>query len=77
MEEGVCLILRDAVNRGRGGLRTLATFTRECFASVGGVEFELFWRGSRLVSLIATTPDISRSQKWATVSTRNADEFSG
>ena len=34
-------ILRDAVNRGEAGPRNLAAFTRDCFASLGGVELEL------------------------------------
>ncbi|MYD96258.1 MAG: plasmid stabilization protein [Gammaproteobacteria bacterium] len=41
MEEEVRIILRDAVNRDRTGLRNLAAFTRECFAPLGGVELEL------------------------------------
>ena len=45
MEEEVRIILRDAVSGGRGGPRDLAKFTRECFASLGGVELELPPRG--------------------------------
>ena len=45
MEEEVRSILRDAVNGGRAGPQNLATFTRECFASLGGVELELPPRG--------------------------------
>ena len=45
MEEEVRIILRDAVNGGRDGPRNLATFTRECFASLGGAELELPPRG--------------------------------
>ncbi|MDE0190202.1 MAG: plasmid stabilization protein [Gammaproteobacteria bacterium] len=41
MEEEVRIILRDAVNGGRAGPRDLAKFTRECFASIGGVDLEL------------------------------------
>ena len=41
MEEEVRIILRDAVNGDRTGLRNLAAFTRECFAPLGGVELEL------------------------------------
>ena len=45
MEEEVRIILRDAVNGRHLGPRNLATFTRECFASLGGVELELRRRG--------------------------------
>ena len=45
MEEEVRIILRDAVTGRRTGPRNLATFTRECFASLGGVELELPSRG--------------------------------
>ena len=45
MEEEVRIILRDAVHTGRARPRKLATFTRECFASLGGVELELPPRG--------------------------------
>jgi len=45
MEEEVRIILRDAVTGRRAGPRNLAAFTRECFASVGGVEPELPPRG--------------------------------
>ena len=45
MEEEVRIILRDAVTDRRVGPRNLATFTRECFASLGGVELELPPRG--------------------------------
>ena len=46
MEEEVRIILRDAVTGHRAGPRNLATFTRQCFASLGGVELELPPRGS-------------------------------
>ena len=45
MEEEVRVILRDAVNGGRTSPQDLAKFTRECFASLGGVELELPPRG--------------------------------
>lgn len=45
MEEEVRIILRDVVTGGRAGPRNLATFTRQCFASVGGVDLELPTRG--------------------------------
>ena len=45
MEEEVRVILRDVVNGGRAVPRNLATFTRQCFASVGGVDLELPRRG--------------------------------
>ena len=45
MEEEVRIILHDAVTGRRTGPRNLATFTRECFASLGGVELELPPRG--------------------------------
>ena len=45
MEEEVRIILRDTVNGDRAGPRNLATFTRACFASLGGVELELPPRG--------------------------------
>ena len=45
MEEEVRIILGDAVNGGRACPQNLATFTRECFASLGGVELELPPRG--------------------------------
>ena len=41
MEEEARIILRDAVNDRRAAPRDLATFTRECFASLGAVELEL------------------------------------
>ncbi|MDE2979634.1 MAG: plasmid stabilization protein [Gemmatimonadota bacterium] len=44
MEEEVRIILRDAVTDRRGP-RDLAAFTRQCFASLGGVELELPPRG--------------------------------
>lgn len=47
MEEEARIILRDAVAGGRAGPRNLATFTRECFASLGGVELELPPRSGR------------------------------
>ena len=46
MEEEVRFILREAVSDGVAGPRDLAKFTRECFASLGGVELELPPRGS-------------------------------
>ncbi len=46
MEEEARIILRDAVNGGQTGPRNLAKFTQECFASLGGVEFELPPRGA-------------------------------
>lgn len=45
MEEEVRIILRDTVNEGRSTPRDLAKFTRECFATFGGVELELPSRG--------------------------------
>ena len=45
MEEEVRTILCDAVKDWRTGPRDLAKFTRECFASLGGVELELPPRG--------------------------------
>ena len=45
MEEEARIILRDAVTGRRTGPRDLATFTRECFASIGGIELELPPRG--------------------------------
>ena len=45
IEEEAGIILRDAVNGGRAVPRNLATFTRECFAPLGGVELELPQRG--------------------------------
>ena len=45
MEEEVRIILRDAVTGRRTGPRNLTTFTRECFASLGGVELEVPPRG--------------------------------
>ena len=45
MEEEARIILRDAVTDRRTCPRNLATFTRECFASLGGVELELPPRG--------------------------------
>lgn len=41
MEQEVRIILRDAVTGRRAGPRNLAKFTRECFASLGGVDLEL------------------------------------
>ena len=41
MEEEVCLIRRDAVDRDDTAPRDLAAFTRECFAPLGGVELGL------------------------------------
>lgn len=45
MEEEARIILREAVTDRRAGPRNLATFTRQCFASLGGVELELPPRG--------------------------------
>ena len=45
MEEEVRIILLDAVKDWWTGPRDLAKFTRECFASLGGVELELPPRG--------------------------------
>lgn len=45
MEEEVRVILRDVVTGGHAGPRNLAAFTRQCFASVGGVDLELPTRG--------------------------------
>ena len=45
MEEEVRVILRDVVTGDHAGPRKLATFTRQCFASVGGVDLELPPRG--------------------------------
>lgn len=45
MEEEVRIILRDTVSGGRAVPRDLAKFTRECFASLGGIELEFPQRG--------------------------------
>ena len=45
MEEEARIILREAVIDRRAGPRNLATFTRQCFASLGGIELELPPRG--------------------------------
>ena len=45
MEEEVRVILRDVVTGEPAGPRNLATFTRDCFAPLGGVELELPPRG--------------------------------
>ena len=45
MEEEVRIILRDAVSDATYAPRDLATFTRECFAPLGGVELEIPRRG--------------------------------
>ena len=47
MEEEARIILRDAVTDRCTGPRNLAVFTRECFASLGGVELEPPQRGPR------------------------------
>ncbi len=54
LEEEVRVILRDAVTSRRAGPRNLAEFTRECFASLGGVELELPPRGP-----MRAPPDLS------------------
>ena len=54
MQEEARIILRDAVTGRRTGPRNLATFTRECFASLGGVELELPPRGP-----MRAPPDLS------------------
>ena len=41
MEEEARIILREVVDGGKAGPGDLARFTRECFASLGGVELEL------------------------------------
>ncbi len=46
MEEEARIILRDAVNGDRARPRNLTEFTRECFASLGGVELQLPQRGT-------------------------------
>ncbi len=45
MEEEVRTILREAVDAGKATPKDLAAFTRECFAPLGGVEFELLLCG--------------------------------
>ena len=45
MEEEARIILRDAVTDRRADPRNLATFTRQCFASLGGIQLELPPRG--------------------------------
>ena len=45
MEEEARIILRDSVGGRLFGVRDLAKFTSECFASVGGAEIELPKRG--------------------------------
>ena len=45
MEEEARIILRDAVTGHSHGPRNLVAFTRQCFASLGGVELELPPRG--------------------------------
>ena len=54
MEEEVRIILHNAVSDRQDGPRDLAKFTRECFASLGGVELELPPRG-----LMREPPDFS------------------
>lgn len=54
MEEDVRIILRDAVTERRTGIQDLASFARECFASVGGVDLELPKRGP-----MREPPDVS------------------
>ncbi len=38
IEEEARIILREAVDGGKAGPGDLARFTRECFASLGGVD---------------------------------------
>ncbi len=45
VEEEVRIILHNAVKDCQTGPRNLAKFTRECFAPLGDVEFELPTRG--------------------------------
>ena len=45
MEEEARVILREAVNDRKEHPKDLAEFTRECFASLGGVDLELPPRG--------------------------------
>ena len=45
MEEEVGIILREAVYNRQRSARNLADFTRQCFASFGGVDLELPARG--------------------------------
>ncbi len=45
MEEEARVILREAVNDKKERPKDLAEFTRECFASLGGVDLELPPRG--------------------------------
>ena len=45
MEEEARVILREAVDAGKATPKSLAKFTRECFAPLGGVEFEIPRRG--------------------------------
>ena len=45
MEEEVRIIFREAVSDRQSGPRNLAAFTRECFASLGGIELDLPPRG--------------------------------
>ena len=45
MEEEARIILRDAVTGRSHAPRNLVTFTRQCFASLGGVELDLPPRG--------------------------------
>lgn len=54
MDEEARIILRDAVTGRSSGPRNLATFTRHCFASLGGVQLELPPRGP-----MRTPPDFS------------------
>ena len=41
IEEEVRIILRDAANGVRDAPRDLAKFTRDCFATLGGVELKV------------------------------------
>ena len=45
MEEEVRIILREAVSDAESVPQDLAAFTRECFASLGGIELEIPRRG--------------------------------
>ena len=56
VEEEVRIILRNTVNGGTGGFRVIwQSFTRECFAHLGGVET----RTSPRVDRYKSPPDFS------------------